>query len=101
MKSAEAKVQLRHPRCGKTLPRIAQTKYDLIRRAILAVLPRREPGLPFAELPDRVSARLSPAQRRAIGSIAWYTVSVKLHIEGLGEIRRVAGSTPQRLVRVR
>jgi hypothetical protein len=101
MKTTEAKIQLRHPMRGKTLPRISQMKYDLIRRAILAVVPRHEPGLPFAELPDRVSGRLSAAQRQAIGSIAWYTVSVKLHMERLGEIRRVAGSAPQRLVRAR
>ena len=101
MKVSETTIQLTHPQRGKTLPRIARRKYDPIRRAILAVVPRREPGLPFKDLADRVSARLTPAQRKAIGSIGWYTTSVKLHLEGRGEIRRVAGSVPQRLVRVR
>ncbi len=101
MKETEATVQLKHPQRGKALPRMARRTFDLIHRAILGVVPRREPGLPFAELADRVGARLTPAQRKAIGSIGWYSTSVKLHMEGQGEIQRVPGSAPQRLIRRR
>ena len=50
----------------------------------------------------QVRARLGRAdedERAALGNVMWYTTTVKLEMEVAGEIRRVDGVTPQRLVR--
>ena len=89
----------RTPTPGKRPVNITRWKYEAVRRAILAAVPEQEPGIPFKELSAQVGARLKPGERERLGSIGWYTTSVKLDLEVRGEIRRVAGITPQRLVR--
>lgn len=79
-----------HP-AGKQGVNIDRSKYDLVRQAILASLAQRG-EIPFGELPAVVEASLaSPFD----GSIAWYTVSVKLDLEARGLIERVPGRSPQ------
>jgi hypothetical protein len=99
MAKEAAKVQTRHPEPGKVMPRIAKTKYDAVRRAILRAVPRSRRGIPFQELPRRV-ADLLPGQTRAtLGSVGWYTTTIKLDLEARGEIERVPGVRPQHLRR--
>ncbi len=88
------------PTPGKKPTTIPTWKYDAVRRAILAVVPKREPGLAFSELSDRVAAKLPAKAKAELGSIMWHVTTVKLDLEVKGEIRRVAKSSPQRLVRV-
>jgi len=64
------------------------------------VVPDEEPGLAFAELPGAVEASLSDDERARLGSVAWYTTAVKLELEVRGELRRLPGVRPQRLVRI-
>jgi hypothetical protein len=60
-----------------------------------------DPGVEFKELPGLVEQHLLPADREALGSVSWYTTTVKLDLEVRGEIERIEGSKPQRLRRSR
>ena len=96
----DTKVVCETPTPGKKSKRIDRWKYNAVRKAILSSLPRRGVGVLFQELPDLVGDHLSRDERSRLGSVAWYTATVKLALEVRGEIVRVAGSTPQRLLRV-
>lgn len=54
----EVRFQLRHPEASKAAPRISQSKYDLVKAAIVEVVEEDGLGVPFAELADRVAATL-------------------------------------------
>jgi tRNA A37 threonylcarbamoyltransferase TsaD len=96
---AEAKVLCRTPTPGKSTKHIDKWKYDLVRGAIRKVVPKALTGVAFSELPGLVGNALSPAERARLGSVAWYTTTVKLHMETTGELERVAGAHPQRIRR--
>lgn len=100
-RTSDSRVQTRHPQSGKSMPRIAKTTYDSIRRAILKAVPSTERGTEFRALPEKVSRLLPKRIRDEIGSVGWYTTTVKLDLEARGEIERVPGSRPQRLRRPR
>lgn len=93
------KVVCKTPSPGKKPTRIDKWKYDLIAKCILGLVPHRGEGILFKDLPQKVQAKLSAKQKKELGSIAWYTTCVKLHLEVIGEIRRVKNSRPQRLLR--
>lgn len=101
MGNAEGRVLCRTPTPGKRPTRIARWKYGLIRTAILKAIPADERGVEFRRLPELVRAGLSARDRERLGSVAWYTTTVKLELEVAGEIERVEGSRPQRLRRRR
>jgi hypothetical protein len=94
------RIEALHPDPEKAGVRIHRWKYEAVREAILSVLPSQEPGLLFKELPARVRGALSTDALSDLGSVGWYTTTVKLDLEARGEISRVAGSRPQRLVRL-
>lgn len=98
-KNAAERVLCRTPTPGKKPTRISAWKYQLLRQAILKLVPRRGNGVLFAELPALVAAHLSAEDRGQLGSISWYTTVVKLNMEVQGELARVPGSKPQRLLR--
>lgn len=100
MKKTDDKVLCRTPTPGKKPTRIVRWKYDAIRKAILASLPKKKPGLPFADLIRKVEDRLSAEEAAKIGSLPWYLTTVKLELEVAGEIARVPDETPQRLIRM-
>lgn len=95
----EDKVVCETPTPGKQPVRIARWKYDLVRSAILAVVPADECGVEFSRLPGLVEGQLSASDLEKLGSASWYTTTVKLDLEVKGEIERVPGSRPQRLRR--
>ena len=97
---AEDKVLCETPTPGKQPTRIARWKYDLVRSAILAVVPADEQGVEFSKLPELVEGQLSPNDLENLGSISWYTTTVKLDLGVKGEIERVPGSIVQRLRRM-
>lgn len=100
MKHATAeKVTTLNPNTGRPSVRIDATKYAAVRKAILAALPRRGPGLPFLDLPAAVETRLPNGEIPGGGSLTWYVTTVKLDLEARGEITRVPGAKPQRLLR--
>jgi hypothetical protein len=91
---SEPKVACRTPTPGKSgVTRIPAWKFDMLRGAILEVL--AEGDTPFAELAERVAARLDPADMARLGAPGWHVTTVKLELETRCEIRRRAGSGPQ------
>jgi len=96
---ADQKVLCETPTPGRKPTRIHRWKYDLVRKAVLAVIPKRGEGVLFKELPALVGARLSADERERLGSLGWYTTTVKLHLEVIGELQRCPGAGPQRLLR--
>ena len=101
MKTEAQKVLCHTPTPGKKPTRIDAWKYNLIREAILAILPADETGVVFMELPELIEAQLSEEDKSRLGSVGWYTTTVKLDLEVKGEIARIPGSKPQRLVKIK
>ncbi|MEM1032461.1 MAG: hypothetical protein AAF928_21950 [Myxococcota bacterium] len=75
-------------------------KFDAVRKAILAAVTEAgTEGLPFKSFSDEVAARLTEEERAGLGSVGWHATTVKLELEVRGELRRLPGASPQRLVR--
>lgn len=81
-----------HPE-GKQGVNISRAKYDSIRSAILDTV-EAEGQIQFKDLPAAVEARL---QQPFDGSLSWYVTTVKLDLEARGLLKRIPGSSPQRL----
>lgn len=94
-------IECRTPKPGSRGTRIPKWKYDAVRTAIRAVVPRDKDGIEFRALSALVAKTLPAATRGKLGSVRWHTVTVKLHMEVTGELARIAGSKPQRIRRVR
>jgi hypothetical protein len=95
------KVVCETPTPGKKPTGIDQWKYDLLRNAILEVLPKQGNGVPFGDLANLIKDCLGSGQLSRLGSLAWYTTAVKLDMEVKEDNRRVSDSNPQRLLRVK
>lgn len=93
----EEKVVCRAPTPGKKPTRIHKWKYDLLRGIILEILAGSAEGVQFRSLPSLIEERLTPEQRASLGSVSWYTTTVKLDMEVQGDIKRVPRVTPQLL----
>lgn len=96
---AEVKVVCATPTPGKQPTAIAKWKYDLVRKAIRGCVSKSKEGVAFRDLPDLVAGVLSSEDRARLGSVSWYTTTVKLHMETIGELERVKGAVPQRIRR--
>ena len=79
---------------GRTT-QIPKWKYDLVRRAIVNVLPSDEIGIMFRQLAPMVNCCITRDERRGLGSINYLTTTVKLDMEARGEIIRFEGMRPQ------
>ena len=97
--SIDDKVTCRTPTPGKKPTRIDRWKFDTIQKAILKAVPRKGEGIAFRELTGLVKKQISSADQKRIGSLMWYTITVKLELEVRGELKRVEGTRPQRLLR--
>lgn len=95
------KVLCETPTTGKKGTRIPKWKYDAVRAAIRKIVPRSKEGIEFRDLPNLVKEALSAEAVDSLGSVSWHTVTVKLHLEVIGELERVVGAKPQRVRRVR
>ena len=93
------KVLCRTPTTGKKPTRIDSWKFDLIHGAILNILPKTGEGVLFKELSKLVKMELHGNHLKQLGSLSWYTTTVKLEMEVSGEIYRVPKSSPQRLLK--
>ena len=93
----EERVVCETPTPGKKPTRIHKWKYDLLRRIILEIVTESADGVEFRNLPGLIESRLSVEQRENLGSVSWYTVSVKLDMEVKGDIERVPRAKPQKL----
>jgi hypothetical protein len=70
----------------------------LLKDAILAVVSDAGEGVLFKDLIRLVKTCLDADQLGRLGSLGWYTTTIKLDLEVKGDIRWVAGFSPQRLV---
>jgi uncharacterized protein DUF6958 len=96
MSATPERVRLRNPDKTKGGPSIDREKYEIVRKAILSLVPKTSPGITWTSLRDAADKRLG---RKLEGSNNWwYTTAVKLHLEAIGELQRSKGS-PQRLTR--
>jgi len=93
------KVVCETPTPGKQPTRIVRWKYDLVRSAILKSIPSGHPGIEFARLAAMVKSCIESRDLERLGSVSWYTTTVKLDLEVKGETERVPGSSPQLLRR--
>jgi len=78
---------------------VTPQKYEPIRKAILAALPRGTAGLTFQELVASVARKVPDGLFPKRGSVSWYTKVVQLDLEANGLIERVPGQKPQRIRR--
>jgi hypothetical protein len=88
----EERILTKHPE-GKQGVRISRAKYDAVRQAIVAAL-RAHGEMTFEGLNAAVNRELDGKLQ---GSIPWYTTTVKLDLEARRIVKRVSGSSPQRL----
>jgi hypothetical protein len=73
-------------------------KYEAMKKAVLAVLPKTSPGLTVAEVQDRVLAHLPDDLFPGGAKSGWWMKAVQLDLEAKGVIRREQTS-PLRLHR--
>jgi hypothetical protein len=96
--AAAAKVQLRNPDPKKKGPRMDRATYAVVRKAALATLPAKAPGLTLEEFRGALAKRLDQTKGwdRSLSAM-WYGMAIKLDLEARGEL--VRSGTPQRLTR--
>ena len=81
---------------GVNIPR---WKYVAIRDVILEVTEAAgDKGVLFSDLPSVLRDKLSPDTLEKLGSIKWHLTAVKLDMEVKGDIKRLEGKSPQRVV---
>ena len=73
-------------------------KYEAMKKAVLAVLPKASPGLTVAEIQDRVLAHLPQDLFPDGAKSGWWMKAVQLDLEAKGVISRTKTS-PLRLHR--
>jgi hypothetical protein len=79
---------------------IVPEKYEVVREAILAMLPASGEGMTWAELAERIAPYLPENLFRHMGTVGWYARAVQIDLEAGGIIERVPGSKPPRLRRM-
>ena len=89
------KVLCETPNPGKQPTRIDCWKYDLVHSAILAVVPSNEQGIEFHELPAQVEQQLDPGEKEKLGSVSWYTTTVKLDRKSKERLNAFPGPNPK------
>lgn len=97
------KIGCRTPAEGRAgVTHIPRWKYDCVRRAILDTLEEAELGyIYFKDLTATVEEHLTTNQLAKLGSLGWHVTTVKLNMEVEGELVRVIGAKPQRLMKAR
>ena len=98
MSAAGGRIQLRNPDPKKRGTRIGADTYAIARRAALATLPAKAPGMTLTDFRATMAKRLVRAKGwdRSL-SASWYSMAIKLDLEARGEITRTG--SPQRLIR--
>ena len=97
MTDAADKIPCRTPAEGRDgVTNIPKWKFDAVRAAILDIC---EEETVFVDLFDLVPERLSEDDRAKLGSINWHVTTVKLELEVRGEVARVPGARPQKIIR--
>lgn len=95
--AGQDKIQLVHPD-GKNAPRISVDTYKLVSDAIIEVLQKSQP-MSFTDMAREVRNYVTTNNPEFTGSVEWFTVSVKQHMEaeGLIETTVIKGRKMHRL----
>lgn len=99
-KKDKGKIELQHSDPTKKMGRISKAKYNMVSKAILRIIPKDESGFLFKDLAKAVAGSMTDDQLEELGSVSWYTTSVKLDLEARGRIARLPVKGPQRLIRI-
>jgi hypothetical protein len=82
---------------GTPSTNVDQEKFEIVREILLSTLPKEGDGLTIremeAEVAPLVSKKLFPK------GVMWWVMTVKLDMEGRGELQRIPGSKPLRHLR--
>jgi hypothetical protein len=97
MKPSEELIICRTPTPGKKPTRIKKWKFNLVHDLVLEIVKNSKEGVLFKDLSFLVEKSMDPNTLQKLGSVPWYTTTVKLEMEVQGEIKRIPGSNPQRL----
>ncbi|MCB0695713.1 MAG: hypothetical protein KDC07_00030 [Chitinophagaceae bacterium] len=81
------KIQLKHP-AGKNAPKISVKTYELFKTAITQIL-TQTPLITYSDLADKVSEYIRDNRSDFFGSVEWFTVTVKQHLESEGIIETI------------
>ena len=94
------KIECRTPTSGREgVTRIPLWKYELVRAAIIQTFAQsQEVQVQFSDLRTQAKMHLPADKVAELGSWGWHLTTVKLNMEVLGELTRVADVTPQRLI---
>ena len=98
MDQGKEKILCKNPEEGKQGTHIEKWKYEAVSKAILKVVPKQGEGVLFKDLTQLVKETLAENIQKTLGSISWYTTTVKLDLEARGKLKRVPDSKPQRLL---
>ena len=85
--AGDEKIQLVHP-AGKNAPRISVDTYKMVSEAIIKVLRKHQP-MTFTDMAREVRKYVTTNNPEFTGSVEWFTVSVKQHMEAEGTIEAV------------
>ncbi len=88
-KNPDEKILTKHP-LGKKGVNISATKYEQVKKAILAVLRKKQ--LTHSELSEQLNQSLA---NKFDGSINWYGETVKLDLESRKIIERTSSKPPK------
>jgi len=80
------KVQCLHPE-GKNAPAISADTYALFEKAIYHGLKGKKNGITYSELMEEVKKCFIKQKTVFKGSVGWYGVAVKNHMEATGVIK--------------
>lgn len=76
------KIQLLHPE-GKNAPAISKDTYQIFERAMLAT-PKENQPVTYTDLAEGVKREFRKNKVQFSGSVSWYSVCVKNHLEATG-----------------
>jgi hypothetical protein len=80
---------------------VTREKYDPVRKAVLASVPRNKTGVSSKDLVVAVGALVPEELFPKRGSVSWYTKVVQLDLEATGHLERIPGKVPQHVRRLK
>ncbi len=98
MPSDPAKIEIENFTSPGRTVRVDRAKYEAMRKALLAVLPKTSPGLTVAEAKAKLLPLLPEALFPGGDKAGWWLKAAQLDLEAKGVIQREAGK-PLRLRR--
>ncbi|EEW61033.1 MAG: hypothetical protein KAI82_15260 [Tritonibacter mobilis] len=99
MSADDEKIEIENVNTPGKITRVNRAKYEAMREALLAVLPRGAPGATVAEAKVALLPHLPDAHFPAGKTAGWWLKGVQLDLEAKGIIAR-ANTKPLRLYRV-